>query len=160
MNAFGKKCRKKKIGWFSFTCCEDNSIVFSEILNDFFWQLKEKVEILNMRMLKKGQALKNMDIAFVEGAIASKRQEEKLRKIRNKSKILIAVGSCATTGMPSGLRNLFNKESLDEILPILTKFSYKKRVEKVEAIVKVDDKISGCPMKEEDFLNVLKKYLA
>jgi sulfhydrogenase subunit delta len=100
-----------------------------------------------------------MDIAFVEGAITSLRQEEKLKKIREKTKILIAVGSCAVLGSPSNQRNFFNQRQIDEIKPILEKFKYKEKVLKIADIVKVDEEIPGCPMDEKIFLAIMEKYL-
>jgi len=37
---FGEWCKKLKIGWFSFTCCEDSTIMFTEMLNDHFFAWK------------------------------------------------------------------------------------------------------------------------
>ncbi len=78
------------------------------------------------RFLKKEiDEIKPMDIAFVEGAISSASQEEKLNKIRQMAKILVAVGSCAVLGSPANQRNFFNQRQMEEIKPILEKFKYK-----------------------------------
>ena len=80
-------------------------------------------------------------------------------KIRENSKILVAIGSCANTALPSGWRNTFDQKTKEEIKFILERFSHLEKVEPLSKFVKVDDKVLGCPMKEEDFLNVLNKYL-
>lgn len=152
---------KIKIGWFSFTCCEDSTIIFTELLNTHYQQWLKKIDFVHARILRRDdtEEIKDMDVAFVEGAISSDSQEEKLKKIREKAKVLVAIGACAVLGSPSNQRNFFNRENLDEIKPILEKFKYKEKVLKLSDIVKVDESIPGCPMNEELFLKLMEKYL-
>lgn len=152
---------KIKVGWFSFTCCEDNTIIFTELLNRHYKEWLKKIEFVHARILRKESAseIKKMDIAFIEGAISSDLQENKLKEIRAKSKIIIAIGSCAVLGSPSNQRNFFRRESLEEIKPVLDRFKYKEKVLKVSDVVKVDESVPGCPMIEETFLQVFTKYL-
>lgn len=151
---------KLKIGWFSFTCCEDSTIIFTELLNTHYQKWLPKIEFVHARFLRKEKAdIEKMDLAFVEGAISSNIQEKKLKTIRQKTKILIAVGSCAVLGSPSNQRNFFNRENLEEIKPILQKFQYKEKVAKIADIVKVDEVVPGCPMNERIFLQTMEKYL-
>ena len=153
--------QKLKVGWFSFTCCEDSTIIFTELLNLNYKNWLKKIEFVHARIFRRDNTteIKSMDLAFVEGAITSLRQEEKLKKIREKAKILIAVGSCAVLGSPSNQRNFFNQRQIDEIKPILEKFKYKEKVLKIADIVKVDEEIPGCPMDEKKFLAIMEKYL-
>ncbi len=152
--------QKLKIGWFSFTCCEDSTIIFTELLNKNYQVWFKKIEFVHARIFKKeDENIKPMDIAFVEGAITSNIQEEKLKKIRQQAKILVAIGSCAVLGSPANQRNFFNQKQLERIKPILEKFTYKEKVLKIADVVQVDEIVPGCPMNEELFLKVLNKYL-
>jgi coenzyme F420-reducing hydrogenase gamma subunit len=151
--------KKLRIGWFSFSCCEDSTIVFTELLNDYYKVWKEKVEFVSAVVLMKKSEIKNLDVAFVEGAITSDIQEKKLLEIRRESKKLVAIGSCACTGMPSSQRNDFDEARKAEIEAVLDQFHYADRVKKVSEIVKVDTQVPGCPMVEELFLRVMNMYL-
>jgi len=153
--------QKLKVGWFSFTCCEDSTIIFTELLNKNYKDWLKKIDFVHARVLRKDDTkeIKEMDVAFVEGAISSDLQENKLKKIREKTKILVAIGSCAVTGSPSNQRNFFNRENFQEIKPILDKFKYKEKVLKVSDVVKVDESVPGCPMNEEIFLKLVKNFL-
>ena len=153
--------KKLKIGWFSVTCCEDSTIIFTELLNTHYRDWLKKIEFVHARVLmkKNTKKLKEMDVAFVEGAISSDGQEAKLKKIREKAKILVAIGSCAINGSPSSQRNFFNQVNIEEIKPILEKFKYKEKILKVSEVVKVDDTVNGCPMNEIHFLEIMKKFL-
>ncbi len=153
--------QKIKIGWFSFTCCEDSTILFTELLNRHYQDWLSKIEFVHARIFKKDKdyEILPMDIAFVEGAISSDKQEEKLKKIREKAKILVAIGSCAALGSPANQRNFFNQRQIEEIKPILERFKYKEKVLKVVDIVKVDYTVPGCPMDEKAFLTIFEKLI-
>ena len=62
---------------------------------------------------KRPSKLEGLDVAFVEGAIASARERKFVEKIRKNCKRLVAIGSCACTGMPSAQRNTFDKKRKD-----------------------------------------------
>jgi coenzyme F420-reducing hydrogenase gamma subunit len=110
-------------------------------------------------MLQKKEEISDLDVAFVEGAITSEAQEKKLRKIREATKKLVAVGSCAVTGMPSGQRNFFDEKTKEKILPLLFHFQYAKKVKKLSEVITVDELLPGCPMDENQFLALINKYL-
>jgi coenzyme F420-reducing hydrogenase gamma subunit len=151
--------RKLAIGWFSFSCCEDSTIVFTELLNDHFSDWVKVVDFKHVRILKKNNSLENLDVAFVEGAIASPHDEEKLKEIRANCKKLIAIGSCANNGMPSAQRNTFDEEKKKEIEFLIEKFHQAEKVKTLTEIVKVDDRVLGCPMSEQAFLDMMNKTL-
>ena len=144
--------KKVRIGWFSFSCCEDNTVLFAEILNDHFFMIHEKCEIVHAQVLQAKNRWDQMDIAFVEGAIANKEQEETLKKIRSLSKTVVAIGSCACIGMPSASRNAFDEKTIHEIRFIKDKFNMLDKVHPLKDLVKVDFEVPGCPMDEAKFL--------
>lgn len=151
--------KKLRVGWFSFSCCEDSTIVLTELLNDYWADWKDKIEFVHALILRKKNDLKDLDIAFVEGAITSKSQEEKLKKIRANTKKLVAIGACACSGMPSAQRNWFDKDRNEEIQNLLIRFKYADKVKSLKEIVKVDAQVNGCPMVEQLFIAVITKYI-
>lgn len=151
--------KKLKVGWFSFSCCEDSSIMFTELLNDRWQDWVKLLEFRHARILKSNNTLSDIDVSFVEGAIANKRDREELLKIRENSKKVVAIGSCACTGIPSGQRNAFNEEDKQAIQYLCDRYGYEAEVLPVKGIIKVDDEVPGCPMVEPIFLKVVEKYL-
>ncbi len=151
--------KRLKVGWFSFSCCEDSTIIFTELLNDHYQEWKKLIDFKSILVMQKKDNIDDLDVAFVEGAITSKRQEEKLKEIRAKAKKVIAIGACACVGMPSSQRNFFDDKTKEEIAPILMRFQYADKVQKLSDLVNVDDQVPGCPMNERLFLQTLEKYL-
>jgi len=151
---------KLKIGWFSFSCCEDSTIVFTELLNDHWQEWKELFDFRHVRVLKSKNVFDEFDIAFVEGAIASETHAKTLKEIRQKSKKLVAIGACAVQGMPSAQRNTFNEEQNKAIEFLLARFAALPKVLKLSDVVKVDAQVPGCPMDPKVFLETVNKLVS
>jgi len=148
------------VGWFSFTCCEDSTILFTELLNDHLDEWKSKIEFRYLKALKTHNSLDNLDVAFIEGAISSPTQENMVKKIRENAKYVVAIGACACTGMPSSSRNDLVSPELDEKINwYLTHFDYSLKVKKLNEAIKIDDEVPGCPMDAKIFMEMLDKYL-
>lgn len=144
---------KIKIGWFTFSCCEDNTIVMTEVMNDHWQEWKKIFDFRHVRVLKSKNIFDEFDISFIEGAIASAKHEIKAKEIRERSKKVIAVGSCAVNGMPSAQRNTFTPEQKESIQFLLDKFAALPEVKKVADVIPIDGEIPGCPMDPTNFLN-------
>ena len=151
--------KKLRIGWFTFTCCEDSSIIFLELLNKNYFTWKKLIDFRYCKMLKSKNTFDEFDVAFVEGAISNERDRAEVLQIRAKSKYLVAIGACACGGYPSAQRNDFPEHIKVKIQPFLKKWDLYEKVLRLDEIVKVDDKVDGCPMVEQIFLRVLDKYL-
>ena len=152
--------KKLVVGWFSFTCSEDSTILFTELLNDHFAEWKTLVEFRHLKALKTKNSIENLDVAFIEGAVSSEKQATEVTKIRNNSKYVVAIGACACNGLPSASRNMFVPENMSfKTKWYLENFDYSAKVKKLEDVIKVDDKVDGCPMNTEAFKTALWKYL-
>ena len=66
-NTSAQSPEKKKlvVGWFSFTCSEDSTILFTELLNDHFNEWKTLVEFRHLKALKTNNSIEGLDLAFV-----------------------------------------------------------------------------------------------
>jgi NADPH-dependent 2,4-dienoyl-CoA reductase/sulfur reductase-like enzyme/Ni,Fe-hydrogenase III small subunit len=143
---------KIKVGWFSFSCCEDNTVVMTEVMNDHWQEWKKIFDFRHARVLKTNNIFDEFDVSFIEGAVASPGHEETIKQIREKSKKIVAVGACAITGLPAGQRNNFTDDQKASIDFLITKFGALPKVKTVAEVIKVDVEIPGCPMDPKVFL--------
>jgi len=150
---------KKRVGIFSLTCDEGCSIYLIEIFNQKLLPWLEKMEIVHFLSVSDKHEFKDLDIALIEGTISTERDKKEVLEIREKSKVLIAMGNCAMTALPSGQRNNFDAERTAEIQPDLDAFSFLPKCLALKDVVKVDDNIAGCPIDEKKFVEVFEKYL-
>ena len=153
----GKK--KLRVGWFTFTCCEDSTVIFTEVLNDHWQEWRKLIDFRHARVLQAKNAMDELDVAFVEGAMSSEEQVKRLKEIREKSKVLVAVGACAVQGIPAGQRNNFDEEKQKEIQFILDRFHHLDKVQSLKEVVKVDADLPGCPMNGDSFVKVVEGAL-
>ena len=149
----------KKIGIFSFTCCEGCVVVFIEALNEKYFEWKKKMKIENFRALKKVKKIGVLDIALVEGAISTPSEVRKLKEIRKKSKILVAIGSGAVSGCPSDQRNKFSAKMKKEIAEDVGRVGQIDKILPLKAFVKVDAVINGCPVARDVLIKKIEGLL-
>ena len=100
-----------------------------------------------------------IDVSFVEGLPIKKEEIELLKKIREESKILVAMGNCAALGGIPEMKNYQGKEKT-------IRFIYKKlnhilnpEIKEIDNFVKVDFVIPGCPIDGEEFLKFVKDLI-
>jgi coenzyme F420-reducing hydrogenase gamma subunit len=152
---------KPKVAFFDFACCEGCQLQIANLEEEVV-QLAGLVDVVEFREVLTGNA-PGYDIAFVEGSITRKADEERLKDIRSRSKLVVAYGQCAVTGGINRLKN--NRYSMDEVkkqvygdhygMPHLDTYPTKG----IDEIVKVDLYIPGCPINREEFLRIVKELL-
>ena len=74
--------------------------------------LAELVDVVYSPIVDAKQYPDDVDIALVEGAVASVDDEKKIRKIRAHSRTLVAMGDCAVAGNVSSMRNPIGPEAI------------------------------------------------
>jgi len=129
------------------------------MLNTHWEDWKNTIDFVHAKVLQNTNRWEPMDVAFVEGAISSAEQEEKLKKIRSLATKVVAIGACACTGLPSAQRNRFDAPTKEEIKGLLERFHQSESVKFLRQIVTVDAEVNGCPMNERVFLDTLNKLL-
>ena len=149
---------KPRVAFFSFTSCEGCQLVVLTIEE----QLLELINLIDIVSFREAMSEKSedYDIAFVEGSITTTSEIERIKKIRDTAKIVIALGACATIGGINCLKNQFEMDKVKDIV-------YGKMADNfdtiparpIEAVIKVDYWIQGCPIDKDEFVEVTKAIL-
>ena len=149
---------KPKVAFFDFTCCEGCQLTVVDSLQTHP-ELLDAVEIVQFReaMSEKGE---DYLIAFIEGSLARPADEERLRGIREKAQVLVALGACAHLG---GINAIRNRQDLTSVRKYVYGDKYEwfdaYEAKPIGAVVKVDYFIPGCPIDRFEFLEVVKALL-
>jgi len=148
---------KPRVAIFDFACCEGCQLQIVNMEEELL-ELLTIVEPVEWREAMSDRS-DEYDIAIVEGSITRPEDEERLRKIRERAKILIAIGACATTGGVNKLKNNFDLEDVKRwvyghsaAMPHLQTAPTKAAGE----VVKVDYCVHGCPMNEKEFSYIVR----
>lgn len=100
------------------------------------------------------------DLSLVEGSISTEDDAERIRAVRRDSKLLVAIGACATAGGIQALRNFTDTAALTRI--VYAEPSYIETLDTSTAIsehVKVDVELRGCPIDKGRLLELVTAYL-
>ena len=102
-----------------------------------------------------------LDIAFVEGVVATELDLERLKTIRARTNFLVAIGTCAVWGGLPAMRNDIPREALErEVYGVDRSF-----LDSVEALpathfVPFEFLLPGCPIERAEFLALVRAVLA
>lgn len=151
---------KPRLAFFSFASCEGCQLQFLN-LEDEILDIVPHVELVEFREAIDDRS-HDYDVAFVEGSITRPADEQKVKHIRERAKVLIAFGACATTGGVNRLKNFQNLEEARKYvygdkwdIPALDTSPTKA----VGEVVNVDYNLHGCPASKKEILEVTKALL-
>jgi F420-non-reducing hydrogenase small subunit len=146
----------------------DKLLKLAEAADIVFWPVAIDVKYKDVEAMPD----KSIDACLFNGAIRNSEQEHMAKMLREKSKVLIAYGSCAYEGCIPGLGNLFNRQMIfdrayietestdnkDKIFPQtsyqapegeLTLPEFYDTVRTLRQTVDVDYIVPGCPPEEK-----------
>lgn len=132
--------------------------------------LGEKIEMVYSPLVDAQEFPDDVDITLVEGAISSEHDREKIREIRQRTRVLVSLGDCAVTGnVPAMRNNIPVKELLqsiyengseenklipaDRVPPLL------KHARPLREFVEVDHFLPGCPPSAHAILALITGFL-
>ena len=162
-----------KIATTWLCCCSGCHISLLD-LHEELLNILDKVELAHCPVLMDVKEIPdNIDVALIEGGIRNEENEEIAKEMREKAKIVIAFGSCATFGGVPGLGNLYsNEEILDKVYKTTLTTENEKgiipneevpeltsRVKPLSDVIDVDYVIPGCPPEPELIAKVLTALL-
>ncbi|OGM03288.1 hypothetical protein A3K72_03185 [Candidatus Woesearchaeota archaeon RBG_13_36_6] len=149
---------KLKLGVFSVTGCFGCQLSLA-FVEDILLDIIKNFEIVAFPMLKENNEYKNIDVAIIEGAACREEEIEELKKIRENSKIVVALGACACGGSVQSIKEVSDKQKVMNAAydnPALFK---PIDVGGIDKHIKVDYFIYGCPPDKNDLVKFVKDAL-
>lgn len=129
-------------------------------------QLADLVDVVYSPIVDTKEYPDQVDIALVEGAVASVDDEKKIRKIRAHSRMLVAMGDCAVAGNVPSMRNpigpeaILNRAYIENVtaqpqIPCVVVPALLRKVRPIHEFVPVDVFLPGCPPSADTFYSAL-----
>lgn len=152
--------KKPKVAIFSLSSCEGCQFVLLDLGQRFFDFLK-RVELIDFPLIEEKRFPKKikLDVAFVEGVPITEENLIFLKKIRAKTKLLVALGNCATLGGIPEMKNYQGKERTIRYLYKKLDHLANPEIKEIDNFVKVDFVILGCPINGQEFLKLAKDLI-
>lgn len=134
-------------------------------------EIAQHIDLVYSPLVDPKELPAEIDLAIVEGAVSSRDDLEKVRKLRAHSKFLLSLGDCAVTGNVPSMRNVYDLQPIfqrayhetaslqpqdphEGVPPLL------ERVQPVHAHVSVDLYVPGCPPPADAIYFVLSELIA
>jgi NAD-reducing hydrogenase small subunit len=119
-------------------------------------ELAAALDIVHSPLVDSKHFPEGVDVACIEGAVSSDEDEEKLRTVRRRSGLLIALGDCAVTGNIPAMRNPLGADGMlrsvyldrarrNAQIPATDLPTLRDQALPLHRFVKVDLFIPGCP---------------
>lgn len=129
-------------------------------------ELAEFVDVVYSPIVDTKEYPDEVDIALVEGAVASVDDERKIKKIRAHSKMLVAMGDCAVMGNVPSMRNPIGPQAVlerayienatvQQQIPCVVVPELLTIVRPIHEFVPVDVFLPGCPPSADTFYTAL-----
>ena len=150
---------KIRLAVFKFSSCSGCQQQIIDLGEDLL-SLTDKIEIAYFLEASSKTSPGPYDVALIEGSVSTPHEAEFVKKIREDSKIVVSVGSCAVYGGIQALRNWLSFEEVKKT--VYQNPDWIKALEKSKPVsdyVQIDYAVSGCPANKLQLLSVLKQIV-
>ena len=132
--------------------------------------LAEKVDLVYSPLVDAKEFPNNVDITLVEGAVSNEDDLQKIKLVRERTKMLVSLGDCAITANVPAMRNPFkNKEvydrayrenvTFDPCIPNQVVPPLLPCARPIHEVVPVDVFVPGCPPSADTIFWILTELL-
>lgn len=154
MNASGKI----KLAVWKLASCDGCQLQLLN-LEDHFLELSEKMTFAYFPEGFRNTIPGRYDISLVEGSITTPHDETRIHHIRRASRVVVAMGACATSGGIQALRN-FNdvRKWLGMVYPRPELLETLKKSTPLSDHIQVDLELRGCPVSTSQLIKTLMAF--
>jgi sulfhydrogenase subunit delta len=150
---------RPRLGVFKFASCDGCQLQLLN-LDALLLELAERFEIAFFLEATSRTDEGPLDLALVEGSVTTVHDVERIRRIRERSQTLVAIGACATAGGIQALRNAADApEWIRHVYPHPEWIAALPTSTPLSEHVRVDHEIHGCPVNPQQVLRVLTRVL-
>jgi NAD-reducing hydrogenase small subunit len=163
MSAVGKIPGKAKVATVWLDGCSGCHMSLLD-MDETIAAVAAKADIVYGPLVDAQEFPEGVDVVLVEGAVSSEDDLEKIRLVRSRSRVLVALGDCAVTSNVPAMRNPVGVKPLLEhvyagqppasgVPPLLA------HAVPLHQVVKVDLHVPGCPPPPAAIVSVLVELL-
>jgi len=133
--------------------------------------LADQIDLVYSPLVDFKEFPQGVDVTLVEGAVSNEEDLEKIKRVRQRTKILVSLGDCAVTGNVPSMRNSFGAQAvlerayldpnlLNPQIPNVVIPPLLPTVRPLHAVVKIDVYVPGCPPSADTIYYMLSELLA
>ena len=152
--------KKPRLAVWKFASCDGCQLTLLDC-EDELLAVADALDIAYFPEAKRAAIRGHYDLSLVEGSITTPHDEERIREVRRRSRHLVTIGACATSGGIQALRNFADVEEYAAI--VYARPDYIATLAASTPIadhVKVDFELRGCPIDKRQLVEVISAFLA
>lgn len=150
---------KPAVAIHKFTSCDGCQLAILN-LGEALLTLAELIDIKHFAEAGVVDEAAEVDIAFIEGSISTPREMKQVKKIREQSRYLIAMGACATSGGIQALRNMSDGQGwIDAIYASPEHIKSLTTSTPLSDHVRIDLELWGCPINGRQITSTIRALL-
>ena len=154
-----RRRRKPKLAVWKFASCDGCQLTLLDC-EDELLQLAGELEIAHFLEASRAVIGGPYDLSLIEGSVTTPEEVERIREIRRQSRVLVAMGACATAGGIQALRNFADVEEFKRVVYATPSYiSTLDRSLPASAYVTVDHELPGCPPSKAQVLELIDAFL-
>lgn len=144
---------------WKFSSCDGCQLALLD-LEDHLLALADQIEIAHFAEATTTHRDGPYTVSLVEGSISTPRDVDRIRRIREESETLVAIGACATAGGIQALRNTRSLDTIESVYPRPETVEYLATSTPISEHVDVDVELRGCPVNRIQLLEVVSALVA
>ena len=152
--------KKPRLAVWKFASCDGCQLSLLDC-EDELLAVAGAVDIAYFPEATRGEISGRYDVSLVEGSVTTAHDAERIKDVRERSRVLITIGACATAG---GIQALKNFADVKKYIPMVYAHpEYIHTLATSTAIsehVKVDFELRGCPINKMQLVEVVSAYVA
>jgi sulfhydrogenase subunit delta len=151
--------RRPRLGVFKFASCDGCQLSLLDC-EDELLAIAGAVDIADFREASRAILDGPYDLALVEGSVTTAHDAQRIKEIRARSKSLVTIGACATSGGIQALRNFGDAEEYRRV--VYARPEYISSLATSTGIgehVAVDFELRGCPISKTQLLEAIGAFL-
>ncbi len=150
---------KARIAVHKFSSCDGCQLALINSVQALL-ALSNHIEIVHFAEAGPLDPDAEVDVALIEGSLSTAHDLERIIGIRERSRFVISLGACATSGGLQALRNLNEHDAWrDAIYPDAEYIDSLAESTPIAGTVRVDGELWGCPVDAGQLLQVIQALL-
>uniref|UniRef100_A0A7V6A1P0 Oxidoreductase n=1 Tax=Desulfobacca acetoxidans TaxID=60893 RepID=A0A7V6A1P0_9BACT len=151
--------RTPKLAVWKFTSCDGCQLSLLD-LEDELLAIASRLTIAYFKEATRAEVKGPYDLSLVEGSVSTPEQLRQVQQVRKASRLLVTIGTCATSGGIQALRNFADVGAyLRLVYPSPEYLETLETSTPISDHVPVDLELQGCPISKRQLLAVVSAYL-
>jgi len=152
--------RKPRLAVWKFASCDGCQLSLLDC-EDELLAVAGAIDIAYFPEATRGEVKGHYDLSLVEGSVTPPHDAERIHEVRRRSKKLVTIGACATSGGIQALRNFADVREYTAIVYAHPEYIHTLETSTaISAHVPVDFELRGCPINKGQLVDVVAAFLS